>query len=126
MIIGIVLAQAHRDPLFRINKLRKLECFSEKRFKELQDIIRGFTLALVKQPAPFYQDEISQGVRRVIRRDRLSYVGKGDGFSHIVSRRRQLWWESKDWDLVADIENPWGDLSMEGEYLLKVLLKGRL
>jgi hypothetical protein len=120
----IVLAQAHRDPLNRIKKLRKLECFSEKRFKGLKDIIRGFTLTLPRikfGAASFYQDRIEQ---RVKSRDEISYTGKGNDFSHIVERK--VWWESESWDLVIDPENPWVDLSVDGEYLLKVLLKGRL
>ncbi len=37
----LVLAQAHGDPLLRVDGLRKLVCLSEKRFEELRGIYRG-------------------------------------------------------------------------------------
>ena len=37
----LVLAQAHGDPLLRVDGLRKLVCLSEKRFEELRGIYQG-------------------------------------------------------------------------------------
>jgi len=35
-----VLAQVHGDPLFRNREIKKLECFSKKRFGELKKAVR--------------------------------------------------------------------------------------
>jgi len=35
-----VLSQVDHDPLLKVNELKKLECFSKKRFKELKGIFK--------------------------------------------------------------------------------------
>jgi len=37
---SFVLAQVHGDPLFRNREIKKLECFSKKRFGELKKAVR--------------------------------------------------------------------------------------
>ena len=53
----------------------------------------------------------------------LGHFREGYDFSFIISRRKDIWWERENWDLVIDPENTWGDLSRDGESLLKSLLR---
>src|SRR3990172_5548905 len=112
-----VLAQVHRDPLFKIKGLRKLECFSEKRFEELKILIKEYI-------------SFSRG-----KKDSLS--GKSSGIQHehrsrayssffAVSNRERVWWDKANWKDIEDIENPWGELSESEEYFLKKILKGKV
>jgi len=53
----------------------------------------------------------------------LEYGRNSYDFSHLAGKREDIWWEKENWALAIDQENPWGDLSKEGELLLKTLLK---
>ena len=120
-----VLAQVHRDPLFKIKGLRKLECFSEKRFEELKILIkeyisfsRGKKDSLSGKTSGIQHEHRSRGKKEYISRSYSSFFA--------VSNRERVWWDKENWKDIEDIENPWGELSESEEYFLKKILKGKV
>src|SRR3989338_5478676 len=119
---SFVLAQVHRDPLFKIKGLRKLECFSEKRFEELKILIkeyisfsRGKKDSLSGKTSGIQHEHRSRGKKEYISRSYSSFFA--------VSNRERVWWDKENWKDIEDIENPWGELSESEEYFLKKILK---
>src|SRR3990167_6481279 len=123
--LKFVLAQVHRDPLFKIKGLRKLECFSEKRFEELKILIKEYiSFSRVKK------DSLSgktSGIQHEHRsRGKKEYISRSYSSFFAVSNRERVWWDKENWKDIEDIENPWGELSESEEYFLKKILKGKV
>jgi len=116
-----VLAQAHRDPLREIEGIKKLECFSEKRLFEIRVLLKEVILA--------GKDLGVNGIEaREIEGEGIGsgrYLSKGgEGFLRIERRYYNRWWDKEIWGEIYDLENPWGDMSIEDEIKLKRLLNG--
>jgi hypothetical protein len=123
--LKFVLAQAHRDPLIKIKGLRKIECFSEKRFKELKRAIKE--LVFIKRE----EDTICGRTGEILHRkrsERNERECRDTSYDFILTwnNRERVWWDKENWKDIEDIENPWGELSWSEEYFLKKILKGKV
>lgn len=120
-----VLAQAHCDPLFKIKGLRKLECFSEKRFEELKILIKEY-VSFSRDKKDFISGKTS-GIQHGHRsKGKKEYINTSYSSFFTVSNRERVWWDKENWKGIEDIENPWGELSGSEEYFLKKILKGKV
>lgn len=125
----LVLAQSHRDPLSGIRKLRKIECFSGKRFKELKEIFRGYCNDRKLEAGTKTSKALHfREVRAKIPKDKKGYKAHHTGESYnspcIASNSSMIWWNKENWKDIRESENLWGDLGIAEEELLRSLLKG--
>lgn len=116
----IVLAQAHRDPLKR--GVKKLRCFSKKRFEELKRLLKGGVLSKDEPSIDILRaGKIQKGWKG---KDTSKRLCKRERFFVTINRREDAWWHKERWAEVYDSENVWGDLRREDEMRLKRLIKG--
>jgi 2C-methyl-D-erythritol 2,4-cyclodiphosphate synthase len=99
-----VLTQVDGDSLCKINRLKKLECFSKERFK---DINVDYNLKKKRKKIKKEKDKIEERViydDKEIQRDILS-IGYKD--------REGGWIGGERWDMVRDFGNYWGNISID-------------
>lgn len=109
-----ILSKVDRVPLLEIRGIKKLECFSEKRFsrlkeiyKEIKGVLKSDTKSLHKR---FKSKEVDENLG-------LEPIEKRD-INFSIDIFQDLGFERERWDLVIDMENYFGDLSREEEIKL--------
>ena len=130
--LNFVMDRVDHDPseeIIMINLdtsiLRELEIFSERRFEELKKILKEYRqVDIKKKEGHFYQHKDKIQKKGGDRKYQLNHVGIRYNPVHIENNSRKDWWEEENWDYLHTIDDPWGDLSREEEYLLKTLIRG--
>lgn len=120
-----VLSQAHRDP--HIRGLKKLECFGEKAFEGLKRLFKE--VIFKRTGSRVVSSSVSERRKKVRKwKDKTRYSEHALGALASISiiGREKIWWDKERWDEMHDLENPWGDLSIEQEMRLKKMIKGIL
>jgi len=98
-LLKLVLSQVDHDPLLRVNGLKKLECFSNKRFKELKGIFKEIVTCYSESDKKRSSKEKKKGERI----ERLQYQGRiqrnTTSFRYIYKDMKEdVWWEKEKWN----------------------------
>lgn len=110
-VFRIVLAQTHGDP--HRKGIRKIECFSEEMFHGLKRLLQGVIFRRDESGITSYVSDERKEDCKERDKTRHSKPAFRRGAFVTIRGKEEIWWDREVWDRAYDLENPWGDLSIE-------------
>ena len=106
----------HRDP-------PRLICFGERIWIKIKEIIKEDPLERKKKGKRGKNKKVNSK-NKTIETPQSERSPNGHFPLDGSGIRIKLWWEKKNWAMVTDPENPFGDLTKEEEIRIAEMLKG--